>query len=322
MGIRLDERDLAVMRDTARFRGLTLESIRRVHFNGSTYAWKRLASLYEHGYLERKYFYEVKHTAPGTRPARRIAAFYYPTPKGLKKIGYVIDPRYVVPIAEKLDVHHLISELYAAIPGLLGKREAMAYYNFKRFMPVSCVVPQEPPLFICISGRNRSHGEVSRLVKFIHTGYIPGRYIAIARHSFAERLLLTEAHFIPWDLAAEVVPTMAKDPSYYLERFISFVDQRQFKGITVLAQNGPFVKVKTAQHQVFNLAELFTGSTRLMLMLRNPPENAYVFCDSLKHLSTSVRLESGSIYALARKEKKLYQLYAEDGKTKHRVLSR
>ena len=59
-----------------------------------------------------------------------------------------------------------------------------------------------------------------------------------------------------------------------------------------------------------------------MLLLRNPPENAYVFCDSLKHLSDSVRLESGSIYAFARKEKKFYQLYVEDGKVKHRVLSR
>lgn len=85
MGIRLNKKDLAIIYDTARFKGLSAESIRQVHFAGSTYAWKRLNALHKSGYLGRKYYYVLKKTA-GIKHSQRTAAIYFPTPRGLKAI--------------------------------------------------------------------------------------------------------------------------------------------------------------------------------------------------------------------------------------------
>jgi len=79
-----------MIKDTARFRGLSAESIRQVHFSGSTYAWKRLNALYKNGYLDRKYYYALNKTG-GLEHAQRIAAIYYPTPKALQAINYKIE---------------------------------------------------------------------------------------------------------------------------------------------------------------------------------------------------------------------------------------
>ena len=72
MGIRLNEKDLSILLDTARFRSLSLETIRHVHFDGSTYAWTRLNALYENGYMDRKYYYEIKKTVSGMNHAQRM----------------------------------------------------------------------------------------------------------------------------------------------------------------------------------------------------------------------------------------------------------
>ena len=318
--INLNDKDLAVLKDTARFRSLSLESISLVHFGGSTYAWKRLGKLYKHGYVDRKYYYTVEKMPGGTEHTRRVAAFYYPTLKGLNAIGYTIDPRYVQPDSRKLDLHYMVSQLYSNIPGLLAKREAQGKYGLKNFMPVTCVVPSQPPVYICITGKNKSHGEANRLIKFIDIKYFSGTYIAVSHQFPGKKLLLTNSHFIPWNLAQEVIPRMVKDKDAYINDFLSYAD-RLFKGIQVLEKEERFIKVQTASHGIYNLAEIFTGSTRLMLLLRNPPPRTFVYCENPKHLQ-GFKLESGSFIFFSRKENKIYELFMEGGKTKHRLLSK
>jgi len=310
MGVRLNEKDLAVLKDTARFRGLSAESMRQVHFGGSTYAWKRLGALYEDGYLGRKYYYDLHRTPGGAKHSQRIAAIYYPTPRGLKAIDYQIDPRYVVPNDDKLDIHYMLGKLYTSMPDLLSKREAQRL-GLKSFMPVTCVHPARLPVFISIIGKNKSPWEDSRLINFFKSGIFPGTYIAVSRDFPGEKLLLTDSHFIPWDLAPEIVPKMIGNKNYYLDEFIN-----KFKGAEVLGRRGPFIEVRFPERGTFYLGELLTGSTRLMLSLRSPPERAYIFIESVKHLS-GVKLERGSFLAYARKDKKLYRFFTEGGRMKH-----
>ena len=216
MGIRINEKDKAILADTARFRGLTSETIRHIYFSDSTYAWKRLNALYENGYLDRKYYYEMKKTSTGKNHAQRIAVLYFPTPKGLKLIDYKIDPRYVIPENHKLDVHYMVSQLYNSIPKLKSKREAQKEYPLKNYMPVTCVIPQERPVFISILGKNKTYKEESRLIKFIEAKYFHGTYIIISNRFPGEKLQLTDSHYIYHKLAPEVVPKMIMNRNYYL----------------------------------------------------------------------------------------------------------
>jgi hypothetical protein len=102
----------------------------------------------------------------------------------------------------------------------------------------------------------------------------------------------------------------------YLDEF-----KNMFKDAKVLAYNEPLIKVQIPGHGVFHLGELLTGSTRLMLILRNPPEKTYILIESLKHLH-GVKLESGSFYAFARKDGRLYRFYIEGGKMKYQLFSK
>lgn len=291
MGIRLNEKDLAVILDTARFRGLIAETIRRVHFNDSTYCWKRLNALYQNGYLERKYYYEVRKTASGINHAQRIAVFYYPTPKGLKSVKYNIDPRYVVPEDHKLDLHCMLSRLYNNIPELLPKREAQSKYPLKNYMPVACMVPHHhKPFFISVIGKNRAHKEESKLIKFIETGYFPGTYIVIANRLPGEKLLLTDSHYIHFSLAPEVVPQLVFGRNDFLTYFV-----KNFSN-NVVGERDPFTLVNVSNLGECHYAELFTGSMRLMRYLRQPPLKTYIYADSIKHLH-GIKLESGHFYA-------------------------
>lgn len=314
MGIRLNEKDLAVLLDSARFRGLTAETIRHIHFNDSTYAWKRLNALHENNYLGRKYYYEVKKTASGINHAQRIAALYFPTPKGLKTVNYSIDPRYVVPMDHRLDVHYVLSRLYNNIPELLPKRDAQEKYPLKNYMPVTCMVPdQHKPFFISIIGNNKAHKEESKLVKFVETGYFPGTYIIVSSKFPGEKLLLTDSHYIHHDLAPEVIPNMARGRNDYLDFFIT----KFAKG--VVGHQDLFTMVDVQNRGVCHFAELFTGSTRLMRSLRRPLPKTYIYLDRIRHIQ-GIKLEHGSFHAFSREKQKFYRVYLEDDKIKHRLI--
>lgn len=316
MGIRLNEKDLSILLDTARFRSLSLETIRHVHFDGSTYAWTRLNALYENGYMDRKYYYEIKKTVSGMNHAQRIAVFYFPTPKGLKTIDYCIDPRFVVPDDKKLDVNYMVSQLYRNIPDLLPKREAQEKYPIKNFMPVTCMVPQERPVFISILGKNKGYKEESKLIKFVEAKIFSGTYVIISNRFPGEKLLFTDdSYYIHNNLAPEVIPNMLSGWNY-LEEFII----KKIKPTSVVGYKEPFTQINIPGHGVCNVAELLTGSTRLMLFLRNPPEKTYVYVDSIKQMH-GVKLESGSFHVFSREKQKFYRVYIDEhGKMKNRLI--
>ena len=315
MGIRLNEKDRAILHDTARFKGLSAESIRQVHFNGSTYAWKRLAALQSNGYIERKYYYALNKTQDGMKHSQRIAAIYYPTTKGLKAIDYKIDPRYVVPDDSKLDVHFMVSKLYTSMPNLISKREAQDKYGLKSFMPVACVFPSNPPVYISILGKNKNPWEPSKLVKFFEQSIFPGTYVATSKTLPGEKLLDTQSHYINWDLAPEVVPLMVQNKNHYLDEFLT-----KFIDATIIDYNYPFVKIQIPGYGVFHVGELLTGSTRLMDLLSNPPDNTYIYVQSLKLLHDVINLESGSFRAFARQDMKLYEVFKEEGGVKYQFI--
>ena len=316
MVIRLNDKDLDILKDTGRFNGLSAESIRQVHFAGTTYAWKRLNALYKSGYLERKYYYTLNQTQNGIKHSQRIAAIYYLTPKGLKAISLKIDPRYVVPQDVRLDVHFMISKLYKVLPGLLSKRESMEKYGLKSFMPVTCIYPSTPPVFISILGKDSSPWERSNVLSFFKTKIFPGTYAVISRNFPEEKLLLTDSHFIFWRFAPSIIPKMVQDKEVFLNQFLNV-----FEGAKVLAYKEPFVKIQAPGYGVLNIAELFSGSTHLMLHLMNPSENTCIYIENLSHLGQGVKLEKGSFYVYTREDERFYEIFIENGKMKAKTIA-
>lgn len=147
--IRLQPRDIEVLKRVIDFNGLPASAIIKVFFESEGYGYRRLKQLEENGYLEKTFYYSPR-KKDGKVFTQRIGGIYYAAFKCCWELGYTIDPRFVVPDEKKLDVTNLIGKLFAEAPDLLSKRQAVEKYGLKNFMPITCVVPNDNPIFIYI----------------------------------------------------------------------------------------------------------------------------------------------------------------------------
>ncbi len=316
--IELQERDLVVLRDIYRFNGLPLPTIVKKHYNKSvSYAYKRLRRLRREGYIENIYYYEPDKKPGEKTKVKRVAAICYLTHKGLRALNENINPRYVEPQRDKLDIYNIISRLYEEFPDLISKREAVEKMGIKNFMPLTCIIPTSPPVLISILGKKKSYEDESRIASFAKARPIEGRYVIIST-GFNARYLESDSYFIHWDNALEVLPNIVKEKDYYLNEFIGIL-KRQYRDVTILsASPNPFVKARISG-RTFHLGELVSGSNRLRLELRNPPDSTYIYVKN-RHELTGVDLEHGKFYYYLSSEGRAYKMENVDGEIRTELL--
>lgn len=311
--IELRERDLKVFWDIYRFNSLPLPTIIKKHYKSLSYAYKRLRRLRREGYIENVYYYEPDKNSGEKTKVKRVAAICYLTHKGLKALNEDIDPRYVEPQRDKLDIYGIIGRLYEEFPDLISKREAVEKMRIKKFMPLTCIIPLNPPMIISILGRSKSYEDESRIASFAKTRPIEGTYIIIS-DSFNARYLESDSYFIHWDRALEVLSNIAKERNYYMNEFISIL-KRQYRDISISpATSDLFVKAQISGRS-FRLGELVSGSNRLRFELRNPPDNTYIYVKNRRDL-IGVDLEYGKFYYYLSSENKAYKMENRNGEIK------
>ena len=149
--IRIQPRDKEMLQEIIDFNGLPGPQIIDKFFKTENYGYERLKALEDNGYISKKYYY-AQNKKNGKVFPQRISAIYYAMPKGCREVGCTIDTRYVVPDDDKLEVSNLVGNLYSKIPNLLSKRKAIEKYELKNFIPVSCVIPSDNPMFIYVLG--------------------------------------------------------------------------------------------------------------------------------------------------------------------------
>lgn len=303
--IRLQPRDIKILEKVIDFNGLPSQDIIQKFFNTERYGYERLQLLRDNGYLKRVYYYAPRKKGDQTL-AQRVGGIDYATPKALREVGCTIDPRFVVPNEDKLDVTNLVGELFREIPELLSKRQAIEKYGLKNFMPITCAIPHESPVFIYILGSKVGRQEPGRIAGFIKSGTFPDAKHIIVSRTFREKLNIPDAYFIPWIFAPTHLPNLAKDPHYYLKEFLTLA-KHQFPGIKFLNSTPePFIK---AEHQgrLLHLSELFSGSNLLRLNLQEPPENTYIYAPSRRHFQ-GVKLRKGSFLFYSQEDQGVFQM--------------
>lgn len=213
-GIRIQDRDREILKEIINFNGLPASVIIKNHFKTKKYGYARLKLLEKNGYVSNTYYY-AQNKKNGKKFAQRISAIYYATSLGCREVDCPTDYRYVVPNEDKLDVTNLVGNLYSRIPNLLSKRQAMEEYGLKGFMPVTCAIPNENPIFIYILGNKLGRNEIGATKNFIESYPAPATHYVISR-DFKDRLNIQKANFVLWRLALEYLPNLAKDENYYL----------------------------------------------------------------------------------------------------------
>ncbi|MDK2836749.1 MAG: hypothetical protein PWP21_1526 [Thermosediminibacterales bacterium] len=273
--------------------------------------------LHKKGYINSMHYYRPDKKPGEKTKVKRVAAICYLTHKGVKALGKDIDPRYVEPQRDKLEVYNLIGKLYEKFPDLISRREAVEKMGIKNFMPLTCIIPSTPPIIISILGRSKSYEDESRIASFAKTRPIEGTYVIIS-HSFNARYLESDSYFIHWDRALEVMPNIAKERNYYMNEFISIL-KRQYRDISIYpATSDLFVKARISGRPFF-LGELVSGSNRLRFELRNPPDNTYIYIKNRSDL-IGVDLEHGKFYYYLSSENKAYKMENRDGEIKTELL--
>ncbi len=309
-GIRLQDRDIELLKKIIDFNGLPGPQIVEIFFNESVYGYKRLKQLQDNGYLKQVYYY-AQNKKNNRLFAQRISAIYYATSKTLRELGYTIDPRYVVPKEDRLDVANLVGNLLARIPSLISKRQAIEKYSLKNFMPVSCVVPNDNPIFIYVLGNKIGRYDLGKIAGFIKSEVIPGAKHFIISRKFREKLFLQNAYFIPWSFATEYLPNIVNDHNFYIKEFLS-ITKKQFPGIKFLSYQEPLFKAEY-NGEILHIGELISGNNQLRLILEEPPENTYIYAPSRKHFY-GVRLKQGSFLFYSKKDKQIFKMYSKNNR--------
>ena len=225
--VRINDRDRKVFEALYRFNGITLGALQEVHFNGSSYASNRLAKLKNAGYLDRKYYYS---------DGLKEAGVYYLCSKGIQEIGKEITPKYIEPRKDKLDVQIMLSKLYCKFSDdLLSAREVKQVYNLQNFTPISAFLPS-PPTAIIILSHNSTSQEYNNVKTFLEAQVEPFvQYIVVAK-KFPGVLEETDAHFIYWDMAEQVIPNFYRNPQHYTNSFLK-VFQNYFPNTPITVKN-------------------------------------------------------------------------------------
>ncbi|HHX24280.1 MAG TPA: hypothetical protein GX723_09805 [Thermoanaerobacterales bacterium] len=305
-GIRIQPRDKEVINDVIKFNGLPASVIISKHFKTKTYGYERLKLLENNGYLGNMYYYALR-KKDGKKFAQRISAIYYATSKGCKEVGCTIDYRYVVPNKDKLDVANLVGNLYSKIPNLLSKRQAMDIYALKNFMPVTCVVPGEKPIFIYILGNKLGRKEVGSVKNFIESNTFSGATHYVVSRDFKERLNILNANYIQWATALEYLPNIAKDKNYYLDEFLRLI-KRQLPGIRPLTEPNPLIRAQY-KNQILHIGEFITGSNNLRHILDEPPENTIIYATSRNHFhGLKLKNKEDSFIFYSKKDKSFFRM--------------
>lgn len=302
--IRIQPRDKELIQRIVDFNGLPGKELVDRFFNGSQYGYRRLKLLLDNDYLK-SVFYYVPRKKGEKIITQRISAIYYATPKALREIDCTIDPRFVVPDADKLDVSNLVGRLFARIPNLISKRQAIEKYHLKNFMPITCVVEDDNPMFIYILGNTIGRLEIGRIKGFIESGLFPHATHYIVSRTFHKRLFLPNVYFIPWLLAPEVLPNLAQDRNYYLNKIIK-IAQETFPGIRLLSSPTPLIRAQY-RDTILHIGELMSGLNSVRLILKDPPENTFIYAPSRRQFY-GVNLTQGSFLFYSEKDKRIYEM--------------
>ncbi len=315
-GIRIQDRDREILKEIINFNGLPASVIIKNHFKTKKYGYARLKLLEKNGYVSNTYYY-AQNKKNGKKFAQRISAIYYATSLGCREVDCPTDYRYVVPNEDKLDVTNLVGNLYSRIPNLLSKRQAMEEYGLKGFMPVTCAIPNENPIFIYILGNKLGRNEIGATKNFIESYPAPATHYIISR-DFKDRLNIQKANFVLWRLALEYLPNLAKDENYYLNEFLKII-QRELLGIRLLNNTQPLLRVQYG-NQVLHLGELISGSNHLRFILQEPPENTIIYSPSRVHFyKIKLKSEKDSFIFYSQKDKGFFRMFLSEKNRMHSV---
>ena len=305
--IRIQPRDKELLQELINFNGLPGPEIIDKYFkNSKTYGYRRLKELEDNDYIKRKYYY-AQNKKDGVKFAQRIAAIYYATGKGCKEVACNIDSRYVIPDDDKLDVTNLVGKLYFKIPNLLSRRQTIAKYELQNFMPISCSIPGDSPAFIYVLGNTIGRYDIGRIKSFIEADIITNARHYIISRTFPERFLLSNSYFIPWNLALEYLPNIAKDKNCYLNEFLTII-QKELPEIRLLSNIQPLLRAQY-KNKVLHLGELVSGSNHLRLILHQPPENTIIYAPSRVHFyGIKLRSEEDSFIFYSQRDKAFFKM--------------
>ncbi len=306
--VRIQQRDKDVIQRIIDFNGLPGKEIVDKYFDGSRYGNMRLKSLEDNGYLKKIYYYAPR-KKDGKVFTQRISAIYYATPKGLREVGCSIDSRFVIPDEEKLDVSNLVGKLFAKIPSLLSKRQAIEKYNLKNFIPISCAVDGDTPMFIYVLGNKLGRFDIGRIKGFTESGIMPHAKHYVVSRKFYDRLFLPNIHFVPWIMAPDILPNLAQDRNYYLREFLEIV-KKEFPGIGLLSGPEPLIRAQY-QNKILHIGELISGLNHIRLVLQDPPENTFIYAPSRRHFY-GVKLNQGSFLFYSQKDQDIFEMRLRD----------
>lgn len=305
-GIRIQPRDREILKDIIAFNGLPASVLIKKYFSTKKYGYARLKLLENNGYVSNMYYY-AKNKKDGINFAQRISAIYYATSLGCREVDCPTDYRYVVPNEDKLDVSNLVGNLYSIIPSLISKRQAMEKYGLKGFMPLTCVIPNEKPIFIYVLGNKLSRNEIGMTKNFIESYPAPATHYVVSR-DFKERLNIPNAHFIPWIFALDYLPNLAKNKDYYLNEFIKII-QKELPGIRLLSNTQPLLRAQY-KNQVLHLGELISGSNHLRQILDEPPENTIIYAPTRVHFySIKFKSEKDSFIFYSQRNQDFFKMF-------------
>ena len=308
--IRLQPRDIEVIKRIIDFNGLPISCISNKYFAGSEDGRQRLKLLQNNNYLKQVLYYAPRNK-DGKTYTQKVSAIYYATPKALREVNCNIDSRYVIPKEERLDVTNLIGKLFNKIPNLLSKRQTIEKYNLGNYMPIDCSVPNNNPMFVYILGRRIGQRDINTIRNFIKSKIPPNAIHCIISREFKNKLFLPEAHFIPWNMAEHFLPNIARDPYHYLREFLEIVE-KQFPGIKHLSTPEPLIKANY-QDRILHIGELFSGLNHIRLVLQEPPENTYIYTPN-RQCFYGISLKKDNFLFYSKKDNQIFRMFLENSR--------
>lgn len=314
---RITSRDIKLFKDLFRFNGLSGPSIIQKTFNGSTHGYNRLSAFMKDRYIDQTFYYALHHRKHKKSFTQRICAIYYLKPKGLRVIRKNIDPRYVRPSERKLDVHNLVSNFYMNIPNILSRRETLRQYNLKPFMPVTCCIPSDPPIFIYVSGKDKNFAEDSRIAAFIESGITEAKHIIVSRE-FSEKFYKPFSYFVSWDSAPFIIPNIINDHHYYERQFVRVL-KKYYPTASATFTEGLCTQFKIPDRGTYKTANLVFASNLIRLNLQYPEKDILVSVPSLHHLY-GINLKGGEFIFYSEKDNKFYRMFAQSNKMKYKPI--
>ena len=260
--MKIMERDQEIISKICEFNGLTLETISKLFFQGSTHASRRMNKLSKEGLVKKKFVY----TKNGKKIVKRKCVIYTATAKAISLFGLNYHPQTVQPKKNKLDIQYMISKLKGTFPSIKSKREIRDLNNLNNSLPVDCALAEEETTFFYIVSQSHTDKDIQSKINFIHDfNWLADNHIIITKNynkkysvpSNCEYYIFRYDHLVPVRIARFL------NDKFYYQKVFNQILSHQFPEWNVDQFKTPFGIAFYKNRKIY-FAELISGYSSIL----------------------------------------------------------